>query len=319
MVKEWQLVLVVLCFLALRHIVCCMAVSKREKRSFLGVDQLQRKGRKCHDFCAIFPEICRNGGTCVTNENTCIGSCLCAPGWTGQWCKDPVIKPDYNEDMIMENDISTTGDATDVIEGAPSSDILPDRSATSFDELRNEILQELRGKFFTLKPLFSTVPPLRRKESIGPLAMNESQDGEDDRTLRKKCENSCVNGECIKINGPYKCKQRVNVTANDIPKVCGPGFECIHGVCDLEELKKNSYNCICESNYVGQFCTVKCPFDCGEHGYCDIDREDNSYKCFCQWNYTGLNCSELVPEDLGKHGIYSFNLPFSERLPGPTF
>ncbi|XP_045157464.2 uncharacterized protein LOC123523822 [Mercenaria mercenaria] len=296
-----KLLVIVISIFGIQQIIGGFVRNTRYKRSFLGSDQLDRKGRKCHDFCSMIPELCRNGGTCVTDENTCIGKCICAPGWTGQWCRDPFIIPDFREDLIKENDVTTASDLNDIVESPPSAKVARAMESTSLvDELRDGILKELRGRFFTLRPLFSSTSTPSKRAIVGSsAAANESIDPDDDLAMRKTCEKNCVKGDCIKINAIYKCKLRVNATDKSIPKVCGPGFECDHGVCDLEALKTNSYNCICESNYVGQFCTLKCPYDCGEHGHCDIHVADNTYKCFCQWNYTGLNCSELVPEDPG--------------------
>ena len=295
------LIFVFIFILGVQQISGSLVSKRRYKRSFLGSDKLDRGGRKCHDFCAMIPELCRNGGTCVTDENTCIGKCVCAPGWTGQWCREPYIIPDYPEDLVKENEVTT---ASELHDSEPNPKSVKHahviKNSRIVDELRNGvngILKELRGSFFTLKPMFSTtIPPMKRAVADS----SEINDPDDDRTLRKRCEQTCIKGDCIKINGVYKCKPRVNITDTSIPKECGPGFECKHGVCDMEALKTNSYKCICENNYVGQFCSLKCPYDCGEFGRCDIHVADNTYKCFCQWNYTGLNCSELVPEDPGK-------------------
>lgn len=294
--NDWRLMLVVLGSLV--TLLCEAEDNIREKRSFLTSDQLNRKGRKCHDFCAMIPELCRNGGTCVTDEHTCMGKCLCAPGWKGQWCRDPDLTRDSNDDIVIESDVTTASDVNDLTEKSTASEQLME-PASFVEKLRNDILKELRGTFLTQKPSLSssTSSTPHRRARIGMLALNETDGADDDTVLRRHCEKNCIKGDCIKINDIYKCKHRVTVTDKNVPKVCGPGFTCDHGVCDVEALERNSYNCICERNYVGQFCTLKCPYDCGEHGYCDIHVADNTYKCFCQWNYTGLNCSELVPEE----------------------
>lgn len=265
---------------------------QRSKRAFQNVvfDHSDRGGRKCHDFCTMIPELCRNGGTCVTDEITCLGRCLCTSGWTGQWCRDRLVLSEVEEELPKHGDF-----ANELNNRAAADSDAPSLA----EKLRNGILKELRGSFFTQQPAPTTTNPVNTLSTSNKNVLNETWDKIDDKSLREICEKDCDNGECIKINGLYKCKERINATDTSIPKVCGPGFVCDHGVCDLEALQKNSYNCKCEPNYVGQFCTRKCPFDCGEHGYCDIHVADNTYKCFCQWNYTGLNCSELVPEKPG--------------------
>lgn len=284
-----QYILVVLSAFGVHKAMFGEVLESRLRRSFqtVGFDHQPRGGRKCHDFCAMIQEMCRNGGTCVTDENTCIGKCVCAPGWAGQWCRDPFI-PDDMQTFEQVKDVNTEHDN--------------EMETTSVvDEIRDDILRDLRGDVFTLKQTSDSTNSLHLSHpTTESLELSTSKHADDDRAVREECEKECFNGDCIKINGVHKCKHRVNSTDQSVAKVCGPGFECDHGVCDLEALESNSYNCICENNYVGQFCTLKCPYDCGEHGYCDVHVADNTYKCFCQWNYTGLNCSELVPEDPGK-------------------
>lgn len=274
---------------------CGEVQESRWRRSFQTVSfaHQARGGRKCHDFCAMIQEMCRNGGTCVTDENTCIGRCVCAPGWTGQWCRDPFI-PDETHKLQHEQDVNTEHELNEVFDSKIET-------TSAIDGAGQDILKELRGGVLTLKPTASSANSLYLAlPTTESPDLSNSKHAEDDREVREECEKECLNGNCIKINGVHKCKHRVNSTDQSVAKVCGPGFECDHGVCDIEALESNSYNCICEHNYVGQFCTLKCPYDCGEHGYCDVHVTDNTYRCFCQWNYTGLNCSELVPEDPGK-------------------
>ena len=276
--------------------------------TFLKGDLIKRDGRKCHDFCTIMPEWCRNGGTCMTEESTCVGSCVCTIFWTGQRCEikrqvDPRILSTFldvfknnsqNADHNEENKFEDTNHAK-INKSEISNQILALLHGlnTNNDFLKDDTSDS--GNKHVKNQFDGVAPP------IGHTDPNLTQSTTPSHNLsRTDCINSCHNGDCIKINDQYKCKHRIDASMSAMQRVCGPGFVCIHGVCDLEAKENNSYDCICESNYVGQFCDYECPFDCGHHGFCDYDVSDSSYKCFCQWNYTGYNCSELIPIETGR-------------------
>lgn len=277
-------------------VVCSLShtqgIQSRSKRSFHSVNFRipDRAGRKCHDYCSMMPNLCKNGGTCIINEKTCMGSCRCVPGWTGKWCRDAVVldDPDIYSDHTVAA-VTNSGQLANSGVASEQSGILSSFGGLVLDLPTRPTLGEL-GQNGTSKGA-----------TTGFLAsVNDStSDQENEKALRDACLNQCSNKNCINVDGVYKCIHRVDVSSIMAPRVCGPGFECMHGVCDMEALETNSYRCICEESYVGQFCTAKCPLECGEHGHCDIHVADSTYKCYCQWNYTGVNCSELIPEDPG--------------------
>lgn len=267
----------------------------RYRRSFQSVQFRipERAGRKCHDFCSMMPDLCGNGGTCVINEISCVGSCQCAAGWTGKWCREPVRPA-----LGWAQDDKVDGNDTD-----PGSSRVSAQGATIPDGVFSHLGDIVLPPTRPLLPTFGTngSQEVVATSSAAPQQDTSTSDQERDRRLRTECLNQCTNGNCINSeDGGFRCKQRIAASDLHGPKVCGPGFECVHGVCDTEALENNSYRCICEDSYVGQFCTAKCPLECGEHGHCDIHVADSTYKCYCQWNYTGLNCSELIPEDPGR-------------------
>ncbi|WAR24798.1 TOLL-like protein [Mya arenaria] len=274
--------------------------SERTKRSAFGSVHFslpERGGRKCHDFCAMRPDLCKNGGTCITDQVTCIGRCACALKWTGQWCRDPVLEtmefpviPEVFGNAVLTDIRNSTNDVNQEIIKASSKTKDIEASVSVPIKRSDGILNNLEHRIIGQKRLPTT--EINTVSSIDSL-----NDHERDKYLRQTCDSDCKDGECIKINDEYQCKLHIDPAKSDVLKVCGPGFECYHGVCDMEALKKNSYVCICERNYVGQFCNVKCPLDCGDYGHCDVLLVDNTFKCFCRWNYTGLNCSEPVPLD----------------------
>lgn len=304
--KTTGLVLVLVVF----SVTKCEELVQRRRRSFQSIHfrTPERGGRKCHDFCSMMPDLCRNGGTCVIDEGTCVGSCICAQGWAGKWCKEPLfpILLDSSRDTVNETEMGSEGQRE--TPKSPTLSALPDGL---FGDLGNILFPTGPSAPVSLPTGPSVLDkghsesPTR--QSVTPFTNTSSS--ENDSQLRESCLTTCNNGNCINVDGVYKCKFRMDASVLAAPKVCGPGFECMHGVCDMEALQSNSYRCICEESYVGQFCSSKCPLECGEHGHCDIHVADNTYKCYCQWNYTGLNCSEQIPDDPGRpHDQYTLNV-----------
>ena len=269
--------------------------------------------KKCHNFCSLMSELCRNGGSCVMNDDTCIASCVCAPGWSGRWCRDEVsmITPGPRSELMNDSNQTATVvprpslgsvDLTDLRNGVKDNDdrvsnitgmasnirangtkpfeirtekiIEPESAINDFDELRED------SKFNTAK----NIDAGSAKQTSNDVS---------------KCLNSCTDGDCIAKDGQYICTRRIDVSKLKGPKECQPGFVCKYGVCDMDARDKG-LKCLCEPNYIGTFCEMKCPFDCGDHGVCDYHVDDNELKCFCQWNYTGLNCTELIPLPPGR-------------------
>ncbi|KAH3693317.1 uncharacterized protein LOC127863166 [Dreissena polymorpha] len=304
----------------------------RLKRSFQSANAhiTERGGRRCHDFCGMRSDLCRNGGSCFTDEVTCRGGCICARGWTGPWCKHQDIADSSGSipDLSAGKAVSKDDDVIDTEQFPPPQGVNDlqsiGRDKTHVKKISNTGKSELKeqvplgGMSFVKQQQFGhTLGILTKKSSLSSLnesdnqksinvndefiqTLNESLPSKiDDKTLRESCFTSCHDGDCIKVNNNYKCKRRLDPTKDAAPKACGPGFECKHGVCDMEALKNNNHKCICERNYVGGFCDLKCPLDCGEHGICDIHVVNRSidFKCYCHWNYTGYNCSEAIPEE----------------------
>ena len=310
--------LIVLVYVSVSFVLAETPIS-RDRRSFQRFNFRipERAGRKCHDFCSMMPNLCGNGGTCVINEISCVGSCSCNAGWTGKWCREavtpssgwsrePMIPLTHNGGHVFQGFNEASGFNGN--EGEADNDGNSARVITPKATMANGILEDLSGLGGLLLPTRPSILNMKAETSqkawqtttITP-QQNVTNDQETDRKLRDECLSSCKNGKCINAGGVYKCKRTGTVFDDNVPRICGPGFECVHGVCDMEALESNSYRCICEESYVGQFCTAKCPLECGEHGHCDIHVPDNTYTCYCQWNYTGLNCSELIPEDPGKY------------------
>ena len=262
--------------------------------------------KKCHDFCALMSELCRNGGSCVMDDDTCIATCLCAPGWAGRWCRDEVTMPDEN----INNDTTDAPDPTPIIPDLKSTindDIKPIADTNTDDAIRliskiptNETKPfEIRTAKIIEAGMSSNISRHESSYSDGKLSGDRNVNSEKENKLStltgvSKCLQTCAGGDCIAKNGDYICTRRRELTGLKGPKTCQPGFVCQHGVCDTES-QDNGLKCICEPNYIGTFCDMKCPFDCGDHGVCDFHVDDGQMKCFCQWNYTGLNCTELIP------------------------
>ncbi|KAL4237065.1 hypothetical protein ACF0H5_005449 [Mactra antiquata] len=292
----------------------------RKQLSFESV-VLGRHGRKCFDFCSMISSMCQNGGSCVTDQLTCVGKCVCAPGWSGQWCKD----------KVNETEIKQLETGTEIIQPVTRTEAswlatnIPGISAEN-DETKlttKENVKNITGFEIDQTPILLTKHTNNSTHTTGTVTTDSNDDAAENEEKVKQesrrmfqirevqgsnfdnqseidsCLNSCKDGECIKMEDIYECKLHVNATNDESKKKCSPGFVCDHGICDLAGLEENSYRCICERNYVGQFCTLKCPFDCGDHGHCDVHIADNTYKCYCQWNYTGVNCSQLIPEEPG--------------------
>lgn len=302
----WKLLLtVVLLFqFEIHSINCDNEPAGASRRRLFDSFPFQRNERTCHDFCAMIPNFCRNGGSCVQNQQTCVGRCVCTPGWTGKWCKEPVRLVDMSG---LNTNTSTSGHAdtdrmnlkTDIERHQTSStDDVHQVKTTSTRSPRQSPMNAARNRTRRIESHMSQV-------SLQMTNQQKADSNIDDWNEREACSKLCRNGDCVKINDIYECKQYVNVTNDKGTKECGPGFTCEHGVCDLKAREKNSFKCICDPKYVGQFCNVKCNLECGPHGHCDIQVIDNTFKCFCLWNYTGVNCSVYVPNE---QGLYNINL-----------
>ena len=258
--------------------------------TFFKGDLLGRNGRKCHDFC--IQGWCLNGGTCITEETTCVGNCICTMLWKGPRCNESVLNTGFISSIL--NAISNSSQVDALREYRHG---IAGKNVGNKRELFHDILHEI-GSLNTVTDtdhVLSDINTLKKESitispDIGQTVPLPSLSAS--FISQEICIQYCANGACVKINDIYQCE-------NQSTRVCGPGFKCVHGRCDLEAKKNNSYGCICEGNYRGQFCNHECPLVCGNHGYCDIDVSGSSYKCFCQWNYTGYNCSELIPPETG--------------------
>lgn len=257
--------------------------------------------KKCHDFCSLMSGLCRNGGSCVLDENTCVASCVCAPGWVGRWCREEASVADQD---TTDNFTVTIGPSLETVD---PTKIKGDMEKS--DKASDDVIGLLTRTFVNKTKLFEihTSKMIEQEkemaitgELIKDTKVNVSKEMGTVITMRPKsddvsdCLNTCNDGDCIAKNGEYICTRRIDVSKLKGPKTCQPGFVCQHGVCDMNT-KDKGLKCICEPSYIGTFCEMKCPFDCGEHGVCDYHVDDNQLKCFCQWNYTGLNCTELIP------------------------
>ena len=75
---------------------------------------------------------------------------------------------------------------------------------------------------------------------------------------------------------------------------CGANGQCVGGLA--------SAACVCEGNFIGQFCDVEC--GCGEHGNQTAieDARSAGYcsagSCACEGNFIGWNCRTQCPLSL---------------------
>ena len=266
---------------------------------------LKPSDKKCHNFCSLMSELCRNGGSCVMDDDTCIATCVCASGWAGRWCRD---EETLSEKTRVDNATKVTGPALITLDlNKIRNDIKGTAGSVTDDVMR--VISKVRAnntkpfEFKTAKMINTgKVMNASSVKDISPkvkFSDDDTDTGVKETTFSSltgvsKCLKTCAGGDCIAKDGQYVCTRRRDVTNMKGPKTCQPGFVCQNGVCDMET-KDNGLKCICEPNYIGTFCDMKCPFDCGDHGVCDYHVDDNQMKCFCQWNYTGLNCTELIP------------------------
>ena len=262
--------------------------------------------KKCHNFCSLMSELCRNGGSCVMDEDTCIASCICVPGWSGRWCRDeiPMVTSRPGSELQALDDDNNT---VTVLPRASSNDLDPTGTKSGDVKDSDTSIQTNETKSFQIHTEKMTEPEEMVIDSNKGMDDNISNVLHDvdaanvDLTSNDvtECLKTCLDGDCIDKDGQYICTRRIEISQLKGPKECQPGFVCQHGVCDMESLDKG-LKCICEPNYIGTFCEMECPFDCGDNGVCDYHVDDNQLKCFCQWNYTGLNCTELIPLPPGR-------------------
>lgn len=253
--------------------------------------------KKCHDFCALMSELCRNGGSCVMDDDTCIATCICAPGWAGRWCRDDVslLEPEKSD-----NTTESTGPSLATLDFSKIGNDIKDNGDSVTDDVMKMVSNVRVNKTSPFEIRTSKMIGVHRDVNISMETSGDSKfdigssDKKPNLSDVSNCLETCTDGDCIAKDEQYVCTRRIDVSKLKGPKTCQPGFVCQHGVCDMEA-KDKGLKCICEPNYIGTFCEMKCPFDCGDHGVCDFHVDDNQMKCFCQWNYTGLNCSELIP------------------------
>lgn len=121
------------------------------------------------------------------------------------------------------------------------------------------------------------------------------------------CERECHVGRCLLYRGEYKCVQEslpVSSSSNDTvldKSECGKGFNCTHGICDQEQLKKGRFKCVCDEGWIGTLCEHSCKLDCGQHGQCvHLTQNKTSMGCLCSAGYFGDRCQTYDPMLKGK-------------------
>ena len=257
--------------------------------------------KKCHDFCALMSELCRNGGSCIMDDDTCIASCVCAPGWSGRWCRDEVpvdgVNSEFPPQALEDDKRKTEAEIRSSLDGLEQNNT---RSVVKDSEPSTET-NETKVFQIHAKPE-EVINVLNKSMDDTKFNVSNGLDGGNVGSASRdvtECLKTCIDGDCIDKDGQYICTRRIELSQLKGPKECQPGFICQHGVCDVESLEKG-LKCICEPNFIGTFCEMECPFDCGDYGVCDYHVDDHQLKCFCQWNYTGLNCTELIPLPPGR-------------------
>jgi len=270
----------------------------RERRSFATAKfgSLERGDRRCHDFCSMHPNLCRNGGTCVTNEATCNGECHCARGWSGKWCLELNVTREelpeiFGEAVRRSTENSSFGFDHEILKALAETKELAEALPITHKRSEDRFTQE--GILSNLGNIIHAKPTTNDEKNPVPDLVSEPTDD----IIRDACNVGCKGSVCKKVAGEYRCPNSGGSTASSALRECGPGFPCDNGVCDVDELR-NSYKCVCDRGYVGQFCESQCPLDCGRHGTCDL--VDGDIKCICFWNYTGLRCTELIVEEPGE-------------------
>lgn len=110
--------------------------------------------------------------------------------------------------------------------------------------------------------------------------------------LLASVESSLRNEERLLLNLIRRIKRQSTA------RICD-ALTCEHGHC---EERTNSLTCVCDKNYTGANCNMKCRRNCGVHGSCVI--VGGMEQCQCDAGYEGINCANMQtthPNNIGHH------------------